>query len=81
MIIGISIISVISLPASDNISSTYDFPLEIDPFEISPWFSQIIISTIILLTVGFLYLHKKLPSVIYRPIEFMLNLKSQKKLQ
>ena len=77
-VIGISIISM-SLPAL-IITSTYDFPLEIDPFEISPWFSQIIISTIILLTVGFLYLHKKLPSVIYRPIEFMLNFEISKKV-
>ena len=70
-IIGISIISI-SFPAL-IISTTYDFPLEIDPFETSPWFFPIIISIITLLTIGFLYLTKKLPSVIYTPIEFILN--------
>jgi hypothetical protein len=77
-VIGISIISI-SFPAL-IITSTYDFPLEIDPFEISPWFGPIIISTIILLTVGFFYQQKKLPSVIYRPIEFILNFEISKKV-
>ena len=77
-VIGISVISI-SFPAL-IITSTYDFPLEIDPFEISPWFGPIIISTIILLTVGFLYQQKKLPSVIYRPIEFILNFEISKKV-
>jgi len=77
-VIGISIISI-SFPAL-IITTTYDFPLELDPFEISPWLSPIIISTIILLTVGFLYLQKKLPSVIYRSIEFILNFEISKKV-
>jgi hypothetical protein len=77
-VIGISIISI-SFPAL-IITTTYDFPLELNPFEISPWLSPIIISTIILLTVGFLYLQKKLPSVIYRSIEFILNFEISKKV-
>ena len=77
-IIGISIISI-SFPAL-IISTTYDFPLEIDPFETSPWFFPIIISIITLLTIGFLYLTKKLPRVIYTPIEFILNFEISKKV-
>ena len=77
-IIGISIISI-SFPAL-IISTTYDFPLEINPFEISPWFFPIIISIITLLTIGFLYLTKKLPHVIYTPIEFILNFEISKKV-
>ena len=77
-IIGISIISI-SFPAL-IISTTYDFPLEIDPFETSPWFFPIIISIITLLTIGFLYLTKKLPHVIYTPIEFILNFEISKKV-
>ena len=49
-IIGISIISI-SFPAL-IITNTYDYPLEIDPFEASPWLAPIIISTIILLSTG-----------------------------
>ena len=77
-IIGISIISI-SFPAL-IITSIYDYPLEIDPFEASPWFIPIIISTIISLTLGFLYLQKKLPSIIYNPIEYILNFEISKKV-
>ena len=59
-VIGISLVSM-SFPAL-IITSTYDFPLEVDPFEASPWLSPIIISTLILLAIGFLYLRKKLPT-------------------
>jgi hypothetical protein len=77
-IIGISIISI-SFPAL-IITSTYDFPLEVDPFEASPWLIPIIISTTILLTISFLYLRKKLPSPIYRLIEYLLNFEISKKV-
>ena len=77
-IIGISIISI-SFPAL-IITNTYDYPLEIDPFESSPWLAPIIISTIILLSIGLLYFKKKLPSVIYNPIEFILNFEISKKV-
>ena len=77
-IIGISIISI-SFPAL-IITNTYDYPLEIDPFEASPWLAPIIISTIILLSIGLLYFKKKLPSVIYNPIEFILNFEISKKV-
>ena len=77
-IIGISIISI-SFPAL-IITSTYDFPLEVDPFETSPWLIPIIISTTILLTISFLYLRKKLPSPIYRLLEYVLNFEISKKV-
>ena len=76
-IISISLISM-SFPAL-IITSTYDFPLEIDPFEASPWLSPIIISTIILLTIGFLYLRKKLPTRIHGVIDNILSFEISKK--
>ena len=76
-IISISLISM-SFPAL-IITSTYDFTLEIDPFEASPWLSPIIISTIILLTIGFLYLRKKLPTRIHGVIDNILSFEISKK--
>ena len=77
-IIGISIVSI-SFPAF-IITSTYDYSIEIDPFEVSPWLIPIIISTVILLSIGFLYLKKKLPCVIYSSIEYILNFEISKKV-
>ena len=77
-VIGISLVSM-SFPAM-IISSTYDFPLDVDPLEASPWLLQIIISTIILLGIGFLYLTKKLPVKIHNTIEYILNFEITKKI-
>ena len=52
-IVGISIISVI-FPAL-IISSTYEFPNDLEPFETSPWLFPILISIVSLLSLGFLY--------------------------
>ena len=76
-IIGISLISI-SFPAL-IITSTYDFPLEIDPLETSPWLAPISMSAIILLTVGFLYVKKKLPARIHRILELLLSFEISKK--
>ena len=76
-IIGISIISI-SFPAL-IISNTYDFPLDINPLEASPWFGPITISTIILLSIGFLYLRKKLPIKFHNIIEYILNFEISKR--
>ena len=76
-IIGISIISI-SFPAL-IISSTYDFPLDINPLEASPWLGPITISTIIFLSIGFLYLRKKLPAKFHNIIEYILNFEISKK--
>ena len=77
-IIGISVVSI-SLPAF-IITHTYDFSLDIDPFETSPWLAPIIIFTIISLSIGFLYFKKKLPSVIQSSIEYILNFEISKKV-
>ena len=77
-IIGISLVSM-SFPAL-IITNTYNFPLDIDPLEASPWLSSIIISTVILLTIGFLFLRKKLPTKIHRIIEYMLSFEISKKI-
>ena len=76
-IVGISIFSVI-FPAF-IISSTYEFPNDLDPFEISPWTLPIIISSFSLLTLGFLYKNEKLPSQLYSGIKFILNFEISKK--
>jgi hypothetical protein len=76
-VIGISLVSM-SFPAL-IITSTYDFPLEIDPLEVSPWLAPISMSAIILLTIGFLYLRKKLPSRIHRVIYNILSFEISKK--
>ena len=77
-IAGISIISVI-FPAL-IISSTYEFPNELEPFETSPWTLPIVISITSLLSIGFLYRNKKLPSIIYSGIKFILNFEISKKV-
>ena len=77
-IIGLSIISVI-FPAL-IISQTYPFSLDLDPFETSPWLSPILISTILLLSFGFLYKKEKLPSLITNKINFILNFEISKKI-
>ena len=77
-IIGISIVSI-SFPAL-IITSTYDYTLDIDPFEASPWLIPIITSTVISLTIGFLYLKKKLPAKIHSIIDFILDFEISKKI-
>ncbi len=77
-IIGISLVSM-SFPAL-IITSTYEYPLDLEPFEASPWLSPIIISTVILLGIGFLYMRKKLPSTVHNAIEFILNFETSKKI-
>ncbi len=76
-IVGISVISVI-FPAL-IISNTYEFPNELDPFETSPWTPLIIISSTLLLSLGFLYKNEKLPSQLYSGIKFLLNFEISKK--
>ena len=76
-IVGISIISVI-FPAL-IISNTYEFPNDLDPFETSPWTLPIIVSTSLLLAIGFLYKNEKLPSHFYSGIKFILNFEISKK--
>ena len=76
-IVGISIISVI-FPAL-IISTTYEFPNDLDPFETSPWTAPIIISSFSLLTLGFLYKNEKLPPQLHSGIKFLLNFEISKK--
>ena len=77
-IVGISVISVI-FPAL-IISSTYEFPNDLDPFEISPWTLPITISIISFLSIGFLYKNKKLPATFSSGIKFILNFEISKKV-
>ena len=77
-IIGISIISVI-FPAL-IITHTYEFELNLDPFETSPWTIPIISSTIITLIFGWLYYKKKLPSQITSSINSLLTFEISKKI-
>ena len=76
-IVGISIISVI-FPAL-IISNTYELPNNLEPFETSPWALPILISIISLLSLGFLYKNKKLPSYFNSGIKFILNFEISKK--
>ena len=76
-IVGISIISVI-FPAF-IISNTYEFPNDLDPFETSPWALPVIVSTSLLLTLGFLYKNEKLPSILHSGIKFILNFEISRK--
>ena len=76
-IVGISVFSVI-FPAF-IISNTYEFPNDLDPFEISPWTVPIIISSFSLLALGFLYKHEKLPHQLHSGIKFILNFEISKK--
>jgi len=77
-IIGISVISVI-FPAL-IISTTYEFPINLEPFETSPWLLPIIISNVFLISFGLLFYKKKLPSRINNVIEFVLNFEISKKI-
>ena len=77
-IIGISVISVI-FPAL-IISQTYEFPLDLNPFEISPWALPIIFTAISLLIFGFLHYKKKLPSSLSNGINFILNFEISRKI-
>ena len=77
-IIGISIISVI-LPAL-IISNTYEFPINLEPFETSPWLLPIILSNTFLISFGLLFYKKKLPSSINNAIQFVLNFEISKKI-
>ena len=77
-IVGISIISVI-FPAL-IISTTYEFPNDLEPFETSPWLFPIVISIISLLSLGFLYKNEKLPSSFYCGIKFILNFEISKRV-
>ena len=77
-IIGISVISVI-FPAL-IISQTYDFPLDLNPFETSPWALPIISTTISLLIFGFLHYKKKLPFSLSNGINFILNFEISRKI-
>ena len=77
-IVGISIISVI-FPAL-IISSTYEFPNDLEPFETSPWLFPIVISIISLLSLGFLYKNEKLPSYFYSGLKFILNFEISKRV-
>ena len=77
-IIGISVISVI-FPAL-IISNTYEFPINLEPFETSPWLLPIIISNAFLISFGLLFYKKKLPSRINNAIEFVLNFEISKKI-
>jgi hypothetical protein len=77
-IIGISIISVI-FPAL-IISNTYEFPINLEPFETSPWLLPIILSNTFLISFGLLFYKKKLPSSINNAIQFVLNFEISKKI-
>ena len=77
-IIGISIISVI-FPAL-IISQTYEFHLDLNPFETSPWLLPIFFSVISLLTFGFLHYKKKLPFSLSNTIDLILNFELSKRI-
>ena len=77
-IVGISVISVI-FPAL-IISSTYEFPNDLDPFETSPWTLPITISITSFLSIGFLYKNKKLPATFSSGIKSILNFEISKKV-
>ena len=77
-IIGVSIISVI-FPAL-IISQTYEFPLDLNPFEISPWILPIFFSAIFLLIFGFLHYKKKLPFTLSNAINRIINFEISKRI-
>ena len=77
-IIGLSIISII-FPAL-IISQTYEFSLDINPFEISPWLVPILLSSIITLVIGTLYYKKQLPKKVSSKIDFILTFEVSKKV-
>ena len=77
-IIGVSVISVI-FPAL-IISQTYEFPLDLNPFEISPWALPIFFSAIFLLIFGFLHYKKNLPFALSNTINRILNFEISKRI-
>tara|TARA_Y100000590_G_scaffold16915_1_gene20257 strand:- start:910 stop:2130 length:1221 start_codon:yes stop_codon:yes gene_type:complete len=77
-IIGVSVISVI-FPAL-IISQTYEFPLDLNPFEISPWILPIFFSVIFLIIFGFLHYKKKLPFALSNAINQILNFEISKRI-
>ena len=77
-IIGVSIISVI-FPAL-IISQTYEFPLDLNPFEISPWILPIFFSAIFLIIFGFLHYKKKLPFTLSNTINQIINFEISKRI-
>ena len=77
-IIGISVISVI-FPAL-IITQTYDYPLDLNPFETSPWLTPILLSSGSVLLIGFLYYTKKLPFKINSTIDSIFNFELSKRV-
>ena len=77
-IIGISVISVI-FPAL-ILSQTYDFEIDLNPLETSPWALPIISSTTITLIFGFLYYKNKLPNSLSSKINFIQTFDISKKI-
>jgi len=77
-IIGFSIISVI-FPAL-IISQTYEFPLDLNPLEPSPWILPIIAVSLITLIFGYLYYTNKLPSKLISKINFIVSFEISKKV-
>tara|TARA_Y100000817_G_scaffold123195_1_gene96450 strand:- start:574 stop:1794 length:1221 start_codon:yes stop_codon:yes gene_type:complete len=77
-IIGVSIISVI-FPAL-IISQTYEFPLDLNPFEISPWILPIFFSAIFLIIFGFLHYKKRLPFTLSNAINQIINFEISKRI-
>ena len=77
VIVGISVISVI-FPAL-IISQTYEFPLDLNPVETSPWLLPILFSAISLLFFGFLHYKKKLPFTLSNAINLILNFEISKR--
>ena len=77
-IVGFSVFSVI-FPAF-IISTTYDYPLDIEPFEVSIWVIPVILSVTSILILGYLYRTKNLPGNVYSGIKFVLNFEISKKV-
>ena len=61
------------------ISTTYEFPHELEPFETSPWALPIVTSSVILFSIGYLYKKNSLPSILSSGINFILNFEISKK--
>ncbi len=78
IIIGVSVISVI-FPAL-IITQTYDYSLDLNPFETSPWLTPILFSSISVLIIGFLYYTKKLPYNIDSAIDRIFNFELSKRV-
>jgi len=76
-VVGLSIISMI-FPAL-IISTTYEFPHELEPFETSPWALPIVTSSVILFSIGYLHKKNSLPSILSSGINFILNFEISKK--